>query len=44
MRFTAIKTQGSEKVQVSFYAFVDTGADTTIYNGELVERLFGWDP
>ena len=44
MRLTAIKTQGSEKVEVPFYALVDTGADTTICNRELAERLFEWDP
>ena len=43
MHLTAIKTQASEKVEVPFYALVDTGANTTICNRKLAERLFGWD-
>ena len=27
-----------------FYALVDTDADTTIFDRELAEKLFGWNP
>ena len=44
MVLKAVKTNSKPETSIPFYAFLDTGADSSICTKELAEELFGWKP